>query len=57
MILPHDIQVNFTVRAKTEQEAENILSNFLKYASLTVSNPDIVDYEFVEFIPTMEAPD
>ena len=57
MILPFDIQVNFTVRAKTEKDAEELVSEFLKYATLTMGQPDIVDYEFVEFIPTMDATD
>ena len=47
-----DIQVTITVNANEESEAENTLSDFLKYACITMGSPDIVDWEFTEFVPS-----
>lgn len=46
-----DIPVNFEVNAKDEASAEEVIKNFLKLAQQTFDVPDIVDWEFVEFIP------
>lgn len=47
----YDIQVTITVLAKDEPEAESKVSDFLKYAIITMGSPDINDWEFTEFIP------
>ena len=46
-----DIPVNFEVNAKDEASAEEVIKNFLKLAQQTFDVPDIIDWEFVEFIP------
>lgn len=48
----YDIQVTITVLAKEEKDAEQVVTTFLKDADVILSNPDVVDWEFTEFIPT-----
>ena len=46
-----DIQVTITVLAHNEVDAEDQVHEFLKVSKLAVGDPDIVDWEFTEFIP------
>ena len=46
-----DIQVTITVLANYEINAENQVQEFLKISKLTLGDPDIVDWEFTEFVP------
>lgn len=46
-----DIPVTFKVTAKNEREAEDVIIEFLKYAQITMAKPNILDWEFTEFIP------
>ena len=48
----YDIQVTITVLAKCEGDAEDQVQEFLKTAKLTVGDPDVVDWEFTEFVPS-----
>ena len=47
-----DIQVTITVLANNEIDAEDQVQEFLKISKLTLGDPDIVDWEFTEFVPT-----
>lgn len=46
-----DIQVTITVLANNEIDAENQVQEFLKISKLTLDDPNIVDWEFTEFVP------
>lgn len=46
-----DIQVTFAVLANNEIDAEDQVQEFLKFSKLTLGDPDIVDWEFTEFVP------
>ena len=47
-----DIQVTITVLAQNEIDAEDQVHEFLKISKITLGDPDIVDWEFTEFIPS-----
>lgn len=46
-----DIQVTITVLANNEREAENKISDFLKYSTMTMGAPDVTEWEFTDFVP------
>lgn len=46
-----DIQVTFRILAKTEEDAEQTIQQYLKNADRIVGCPDLIDWEFTEFIP------
>lgn len=48
----HSIQVTFSIVAKDEQEAEHKVHAFLRDADMMIKDPDVVDWEFTEFVPT-----
>ena len=48
----YDIQVTVEVLANDEKEAEEKTMLFLKTSSVVVNNPDIIDWELTEFIPS-----
>ena len=49
-----DIQVTITVLANNEIDAEDQVQEFLKISKLTLGDPDIVDWEFTEFVQEKE---
>jgi len=49
-----DIQVTITVLANNEIDAEDQVHEFLKISKLTLGDPDIVDWEFTEFVQEKE---
>ena len=51
MIQKYDIQVTITVLAQNEIDAEDQVHEFLKISKLSIGDPDIVDWEFTEFVP------
>ena len=51
MTCKFDIPVNVVVYAKDVAEAEQKVLHYLRNAELTISDPDIGDYELFEFIP------
>jgi len=48
----YDIQVTITVLSDNEKNAESSVENFLKNADRTLSCPELIDWEFTEFVPT-----
>ena len=49
--LKFDIPVNFSVYAINEKAAEEILVEYLRFATKIIASPDVGDWEFLEFIP------
>lgn len=47
-----DIQVTISVYSDTESEAEFSIQDFLKKSEQVVGFPELIDWEFTEFIPT-----
>lgn len=47
----YDIPVNIQVLAKDESTAEQLVMQYLRTASSVISDPDIIEYELVEFVP------
>lgn len=46
-----DIQVSIKVLAKDEATAEQLVIQYLRTAESAISDPDIIEYELLEFIP------
>ena len=46
-----DIQVAISILAEDEKDAEHKTMLFLKNATVVTGNPDIIDWELIEFIP------
>lgn len=51
-----DIQVNFTVEAMSEQSAEQHVWEFIQQNRHELLTWNIVDWDYVEFIPSEEEP-
>lgn len=47
----YDIQITVTVLAKTESHAEQEVKNFMKNGSRVLDAPNVLDWEFTEFVP------
>lgn len=52
MTIKFDIPVNIEVYAKDESTAEQLVLQYLRTASSVISDPDIGDYELVNFVPS-----
>ena len=48
----YDIQVTVSVLAKTEADAEREVMLHMKAADVVLANPNIIEWELVEFIPS-----
>lgn len=50
-MLKYDIQVTISVLGRDEAHAEQDVKNFLKNAEKVLDAPQILDWEFTEFVP------
>ena len=46
----YDIQITVTVLAKNESDAEREVMLHLKTADVVIANPNIIDWELIEFV-------
>jgi hypothetical protein len=48
----YDIQVTVSVLAKTEADAEREVMLHMKAADVVLANPNVIEWELIEFIPS-----
>lgn len=48
----YDIQVTVSVLAKTEADAEREVMLHMKAADVVLANPNVLEWELIEFIPS-----
>ena len=48
----YDIQVTVSVLAKTEADAEKEVMLHMKAADVVLANPNVIEWELIEFIPS-----
>lgn len=50
-----DIQLNVSVLAESESEAEREIMLHMKSANVVLSNPNIIEWELLEFLPNVDS--
>lgn len=47
-----DIPINLRIVAKDETTAELIATQYMRQAEAAIDDPDVIDYELVQFVPS-----
>jgi len=47
-----DIPVNVAVLAENEQEAEELVKNYMRTSRVCIDEPAFIDWDLVQFVPS-----